>query len=151
MATLTESQAVFESKLKDMGLEGYKDAMARRGWTTLSTFAFASSWSPGSGDDTSFVNQVVVPVLGGGDHADLPKLRKLYHEAYAIHSGGGRASKQAGRDPGDRWKQNKKAASSGTQDTLDADEGDIWALADVRSVGAGSSRGGQVPLDEGRR
>ena len=81
MATLTESQAVFESKLKDMGLEGYKDAMTRRGWTTLSTFAFASSWSPGSGDDTSFVNQVV---LGAADHADLPKLRKLYHEAYTV-------------------------------------------------------------------
>ena len=62
MATLTESQAVFESKLKDMGLEGYKDAMARRGWTTLSTFA--SSWSPGSGEDASFVSQVVVPLLG---------------------------------------------------------------------------------------
>lgn len=31
MATLTESQAVFEAKLKDMGLEGYKDEMTRRG------------------------------------------------------------------------------------------------------------------------
>ena len=75
---------MFESKLKDVGLEGYKDAMTRRGWTTLSTFAFASSWSPGSGDDTSFVNQVVMPLLGAADHADLPKLRKLYHEAYTV-------------------------------------------------------------------
>ena len=83
MATLTESQAVFEAKLKDMGLEAYKDEMARRGWTTMSTFAFTSSWSPGSGDDQAFIQQVARPLTGAGDHADLPKLRK-HHEAYAI-------------------------------------------------------------------
>ena len=84
MATLTESQAVFEAKLKDMGLEGYKDEMTRRGWTTMSAFAFASSWAPGSGDDQAFIQQVARPLTGAGDHADLPKLRKLYHEAYTI-------------------------------------------------------------------
>ena len=31
MATLTESTAVFEAKLKDLGLEAYKDEMGRRG------------------------------------------------------------------------------------------------------------------------
>ena len=84
MATLTESSAVFEAKLKDLGLDGYKDDMAHRGWTTLSTFAFASSWAPGSGDDTAFVTQVVTPILGRADHADLPKLRKLHHGAYTV-------------------------------------------------------------------
>ena len=84
MATLTESHAVFDAKLRDMGLDGYKDEMSRRGWTTMSTFAFASSWSPGSGDDQAFINQVARPLLGAADHADLPKLRKLYHEAYTI-------------------------------------------------------------------
>lgn len=84
MATLTESQAVFEAKLKDVGLEAYKDEMARRGWVTMSAFAFASSWSPHSGDDQAFIQQVAQPLLGARDHADLPKLRKLYHEAYTI-------------------------------------------------------------------
>ena len=84
MATLTESTAVFEAKLKDLGLEAYKDEMGRRGWTTLSTFAFASSWAPGSGDDAAFITQVVTPILGRADHPDLPKVRKLYHEAYTV-------------------------------------------------------------------
>ena len=84
MATLTESTAVFEAKLKDLGLEAYKDEMGRRGWTTLSTFAFASSWAPGSGDDAAFITQVVTPILGRADHPDLPKIRKLYHEAYTV-------------------------------------------------------------------
>ena len=84
MATLTESTAVFEAKLKDLGLEAYKDEMGRRGWTTLSTFAFASSWAPGSGDDAAFITQVVMPILGRADHPDLPKIRKLYHEAYTV-------------------------------------------------------------------
>ena len=60
MATLTESMAVFEAKLKEFGLDAYQAEMGRRGWTTLSTFAFASSWAPGAGDDTAFINQVVV-------------------------------------------------------------------------------------------
>lgn len=81
MATLTESAAVFEAKLKELGLDSYKDAMAARGWTT---FAFSSSLAPGAGDDTAFITQVVTPILGRADHADSPKLRKLYHEAYTV-------------------------------------------------------------------
>ena len=84
MATLTESTAVFDAKLKDLGLDGYQAEMNRRGWSTLSTFAFASSWVPGSGDDGAFITQVVTPILGRADHPDLPKLRKLYHEAYTV-------------------------------------------------------------------
>ncbi|CAL1136231.1 unnamed protein product [Cladocopium goreaui] len=84
MATLTESKAVFEAKLKENGLDGYKLLMSGKGWTTLSTFAFASSWAPGTGDDTAFMEQVVRPILGRNDHQDLPRLRKLYHEAYTI-------------------------------------------------------------------
>ena len=78
MATLTESEAVFESKLKELGLEGKLADMKAKGWRTLATFAFSSSWAPGTGDDTSFLNQVVIPILGRQDHPDLPKLRKLY-------------------------------------------------------------------------
>eukprot|EP00435_Cladocopium_sp_Y103_P015756 s2708_g3.t2 len=102
MATLTESKAVFDAKLKENGLDGYKLLMSGKGWTTLSTFAFASSWAPGTGDDTAFMEQVqsllnivfavacYQPFLSTSTseltwcrkyHA---KLRKLYHEAYTI-------------------------------------------------------------------
>ena len=54
MASLIESEAVFSGRLKACGLEAYAAEFHRRGWRTLSTFAFSSSWAPGSGDDQSF-------------------------------------------------------------------------------------------------
>ena len=84
MATITESEAVFEAKVKDVGLEARLADMKTKGWNTLSNFAFSSSWAPGTGDDTAFLDQVAVPILGRRDHPDLPKLRKLYHEAYTM-------------------------------------------------------------------
>lgn len=33
---------------------------------------------------TSLQRKEVTPILGRADHADLPKLRKLYHEAYTV-------------------------------------------------------------------
>ena len=48
-------------------MEAHEATFRGRGWTTLSTFAFASSWTPGSGDDQNFI-----------------EVRKLYFEAYAM-------------------------------------------------------------------
>lgn len=84
MATLIESEAVFQARLKAMGLERMIGEFSRRGWGKMSTFAFASSWTPGVGDDTSFKNKVLTPLLGSEDHADAPKVRKLYFESYTM-------------------------------------------------------------------
>jgi len=84
MATLIESEAVFQARLKAMGLEGMIGEFTRRGWGKMSTFAFASSWTPGVGDDSSFKNKVLIPLLGTDDHADAPKIRKLYFESYTM-------------------------------------------------------------------
>ena len=83
MASLIESEAVFSGRLKACGLEAYAAEFHRR-WRTLSTFAFSSSWAPGSGDDQSFIDSVVKPLLRDPGHADVPKLRKLYFEAYTM-------------------------------------------------------------------
>ncbi len=69
MATLIESEAVFQARLKAMGLERMIGEFSRRGWGKMSTFAFASAWTPGVGDDTSFKNKVLTPLLGSEDHA----------------------------------------------------------------------------------
>ena len=98
MASLIESEAVFSSRLRACGLEAYEAAFAAKGWKTLSTFAFASSWAPGSGDDMAFVNQVLRPILGGADHADTPKIRKLYFEAFTMVAADLRSKLEAGPD-----------------------------------------------------
>lgn len=84
MASLIDSEAVFTARLRALGLDGIQGEFDRIGWKTMSTFAFASSWTPGVGDDTAFRTKVVVPLLGGEDHVDVPKLRKLYFECYTM-------------------------------------------------------------------
>ena len=66
MASLIDSEAVFTARLRALGLDGIQGEFDRIGWKTMSTFAFASSWTPGVGDDTAFRTKVVVPLLGGG-------------------------------------------------------------------------------------
>lgn len=98
MASLIESEAVFSSRLRTCGLQAYEAAFGARGWKTLSTFAFASSWAPGSGDDTAFVNQVLRPLGIGADHADTPKIRKLYFEAFTMVAADLRSKLETGPD-----------------------------------------------------
>lgn len=42
--------------------------------------------APGTGDDSNFMAQVLRPLLGSATHVDVPKLRKLYFEAYTMES-----------------------------------------------------------------
>ena len=76
MASLTESEAVFTARLKALGIESLQLLFNGKGWKTMSTFAFASSWTPGVGGDTAFRQKVLMPLLGSEDHIDVPKIRK---------------------------------------------------------------------------
>eukprot|EP00973_Karenia_brevis_P089141 12362043-Karenia_brevis.AAC.1 len=68
-----DSQAVFVNGLAALGLEQqYIDRVIEKGWKTLGAFAFASAYTPGQPDDTGFIRDVVVPVLGEADHAMKP-------------------------------------------------------------------------------
>lgn len=98
MASLIDSEAVFAGRLKACGLDGYEAGFRARGWTTLSTFAFSSSWTPGTGDDTNFVEKVVKAILPSETHVDVPKLRKLYFEAYAMVAADLKAKLDSGPD-----------------------------------------------------
>ena len=40
--------------------------------------------TPSQADDTAFINDVVVPVLGRDDHPKKAILRRVYYEAYTL-------------------------------------------------------------------
>ena len=83
--SLVDSAAVFEARALAIGLnQNTVNALGLRGWLTHATFAFAVATSPGSGDDQSFVEGVLVPILGSDDHVDAPKLRRLFYESHTL-------------------------------------------------------------------
>lgn len=86
MATI-ESEAYFDGRLSAMGISGATIvAMKNKNWLTLADFAFASSYTPGQGDDKAFTTGVLEVLLGANyvDHADCAKLRRLYFEAHTL-------------------------------------------------------------------
>ena len=61
-----DSAAVFRSRALSFGLlQSDVDALAAKGWSSMSSFAFSTSSIPGqSADDVVFRRDVVAPVLG---------------------------------------------------------------------------------------
>eukprot|EP00973_Karenia_brevis_P060517 8416797-Karenia_brevis.AAC.1 len=59
-----ESAAYFRQRATALGLADHVDTMVALGWQSMGTFAFAANYVPGSADETSFVAEVVVPILG---------------------------------------------------------------------------------------
>ena len=83
--SVLESKAVFLGRARHMGVsESTIEAMERKNWATLASFAFSSSYVPGSGDDRSFKEQVLVPLLGSADHVESSALRRLLFESYTL-------------------------------------------------------------------
>ena len=56
--------------------------MLLKGWDTMGSFAFSCSFAPGNSDDSVFIQEVVVPLLGDADHTLKPQLRRLFFESY---------------------------------------------------------------------
>ena len=52
----------------------------------MGTFAFCASNSPSTLSGATFIEKVVVPILGDREHVDAPKLRRLHFEAYTTVS-----------------------------------------------------------------
>jgi hypothetical protein len=79
-----DSKAVFEARIKELGLQDVASAIVGEGWTTFGAFAFSCSYTPGNVDDSSFVSDVIQPVLGV-DHQRLrPQLKRLFFEAHTM-------------------------------------------------------------------
>ena len=79
-----DSSAVFFERVNILGLGPYTAAFKTATWTTLSKFAFSSSFIPQvSSDETVFLKEVAEPILGHMKQ-DLPALRRLHFEAYTL-------------------------------------------------------------------
>ena len=85
MSSYADNEAVFKQKAKDADLtDAVVAKLSASGFKTMSKFAFSSSYVPGSGDETAFV-QLINQVLGrDGTLAELSSFRKLLHECYAL-------------------------------------------------------------------
>ena len=55
MASLLESKKVFESRLANLGLQSFVNALTADGVDTLGDMSFATTWQPGSADDADFL------------------------------------------------------------------------------------------------
>jgi hypothetical protein len=86
MATV-ESEAFFVARVNAVGISAASLAvLLRLGWSTMANFAFASSYTPGQGDDKEFKDEVLAKVLGAGYDVSVesPRLRRLYFEAHTM-------------------------------------------------------------------
>ena len=82
-----DSKAVFAARAAEVGVtQATIDAMVGRTWDTLASFAYSCSYVPGQTDDRDFVEKVMTPVLGPNpnDHADAPRIRRLFFEAHTL-------------------------------------------------------------------
>ena len=85
--SLVDSNAVFESRALAIGVPQQTiQALAARGWITHATFAFSVATNPAAGDDQSFIDGVLIPILGNEGHVDAPKLRRLFYESHTLTS-----------------------------------------------------------------
>lgn len=81
---LYNSEDVFSDRAKAMGLSDLIPAMKTRGWTTPGAYGFSSAYVPGAPDDTSFIERVVLPLVGSETDARVPALRMLHAECYTL-------------------------------------------------------------------
>ena len=79
-----DSEAVFAKRLSELKLEGFANDFYVKGWDTMGAFAFSCAYSPGSSDDSAFITEVVVPILGDTNHRLKPQLKRLFFEAYTM-------------------------------------------------------------------
>ena len=78
------SKAVFQARVKECQLYEYWNRFEALGWTTMGAFAFSANHQPGSPDETSFLNEVVIPVVGDVNHPLKAMLRRLHFEAFSM-------------------------------------------------------------------
>jgi hypothetical protein len=79
-----DSVAVFAKRVEELKLGPYLNEFTTLGWDSMGSFAFSCAFSPGQADDSSFLSEVVVPLLKDPAHVLKPQLRRLFFEAYTL-------------------------------------------------------------------
>ena len=75
---------MFTARLDALGLTDLKGRFTAKGWVTFADFAMACSDFNGKGP-ALFKQDVLVPLVGD-EEARVPKIRRLYVQAYAAHA-----------------------------------------------------------------
>ena len=81
-----DSEAFFQSRCLSAGLsQATIQTMTTQGWTTVATFAFGTSYSPGQADDRLFIDQILKPLFGDPpNNVEIPKVRRLFYECHTV-------------------------------------------------------------------
>ena len=97
-----DSRAVFEGRVRELGLETHLGRFKEAGWNTYAELAFSTGFTPGNPDEELFAREVLAPGLGAPEHADRPKLRRLFVEAYTLAAADLKRRVEAGADDAPR-------------------------------------------------
>ena len=81
-----DSEAFFQGRCLAAGLSAQTiQAMTAKGWVTVATFAFGTSYSPGQADDRLFISQILEPLFGNPPNSiEIPKVRRLFYECHTV-------------------------------------------------------------------
>ena len=77
-----DSKVHFKDVCTRLGLASVLPFMETKGWDTIGTFAFSSSYSPGHATDEAFMAGVVDRLCLERESPLVPALRRLFFEAY---------------------------------------------------------------------
>ena len=78
-----DSEAVFNQRLTQLGLQSLQKWFMNFGWTTIARFAFAVDYSPHQGqNDKMFVQTVLIPLTSYPNDARVPAIRRLFFECH---------------------------------------------------------------------
>ena len=82
-----DSAAVFQSRCIELGLSDHLETFQRLGWRTLSDLVYATTFNPQATTEQSeekFLVDIVTKGLGARDHVNLPRIKRLFFEAFAL-------------------------------------------------------------------
>eukprot|EP00971_Amphidinium_carterae_P264256 5242358-Amphidinium_carterae.1 len=91
MADVVDSAPEFKARALKAGLKiDDVDRMIKGGIETFADLAFASTWVPGTANDSDFIERVAKMVFERADHPHIPKLRRLAFESCGLAAGDAR-------------------------------------------------------------
>ena len=76
-----DSEIVFFARIEEIGLSKHLDAFKKKKWTTMATFAFATSELREPSAEV-FNEEVLKPLFGSSSHEDAPQVRRLFMQAF---------------------------------------------------------------------
>ena len=63
-----DSKALFRKKISQCGLNDFQDKFESLGWTNMAEFVLSANYQPGYPDESPFINDVIIALLGDESH-----------------------------------------------------------------------------------